>query len=215
LDPLLQIVNTTNNKAIIKHGTWAISNLCRGKPLPELKMVEAAIPTLSAVIQKESDLDVLTDAAWAMSYLSRTESKVEHVVSTGIIPSLVRHLDNPHLALLIPCLRTLGNIVTGTEDQTNLVLMEPDFLPKLFTLATHKKKAVRRETCWTISNVTAGSAVQIDSIIQHQEYVELMLKIAMQDIPEVQREAAWVLSNATKNSNPHQIARLVELKVLD
>lgn len=31
----------------------------------------------------------------------------------------------------------------------------------------------------------------------------------------MRREAAWILSNATKNSNPEQIARMVEFHVLD
>jgi len=93
LDPLLHIVNTTPNKAIIKHGTWAISNLCRGKPLPELEKVEKATPTMAAVMKRETDPDVLTDAAWALSYLSRVESKLEAVVSTGVVPSLVQYLE--------------------------------------------------------------------------------------------------------------------------
>lgn len=35
LDPLIKIITTTNNKNTIKHGTWALSNLCRGRPLPD------------------------------------------------------------------------------------------------------------------------------------------------------------------------------------
>jgi len=215
LPPLLYIVGTTTNKVITKHGTWAISNLCRGKPLPDLALVEAAIPTLANVIQRETDVDVLTDATWAMSYLSRQESKVAQVVVTGIVPALVQILDNPYLALLIPCLRTLGNIVTGSEEETNVVLREETFLPKLFTLIDNKKKAVRREACWTLSNITAGNPHQIETIMGVPQYVEKIINIAMKDIPEVRREAAWILSNATKNSNPEQIARMVEFHVLD
>ncbi len=93
LPPLRYIVDNTTNKVITKHGTWAISNLCRGKPLPDLALVEEAIPTLANVIQRESDVDVLTDATWAMSYLSRQESKVAQVVQTGVVPALVRILE--------------------------------------------------------------------------------------------------------------------------
>jgi len=215
LRPLLYIVDNTTNKVITKHGTWAISNLCRGKPLPELELVDIAIPTLANVVQRETDVDVLTDATWALSYLSRHESKVGAVVATGVVPALVHLLDNPYLALLIPCLRTLGNIVTGSEDETNTVLREQAFLPKLFALIDHKKKAVRRETCWTLSNITAGNPQQIETIMGVGEYVEKIITIALKDIPEVKREASWILSNATKNSNPEQIARMVQSGVLD
>jgi len=209
LQPLLDIVNNTENKAIIKHGTWAISNLCRGKPLPDLEKVEIATPTMAAVIKRESDMDVITDAAWALSYLSRVESKLDAVVESKVVPALVHHLDNPYLSVLIPCLRTLGNIVTGTEYQTNTVLSEPQFLPKLFKLFDHKKKTVRRETCWVISNITAGNSNQIACIVDQPQYFGRLLEIAKTDIPEIQKEASWALSNATKNSNPVQIDLMI------
>lgn len=215
LDPLLNIVNTTTNKAIIKHGTWAISNLCRGKPLPDLELVAKATPTMAAVLLRETDIDVLTDAAWALSYLSRTEATVEGVVATGVVPSLVHYLDNPYLSILIPCLRTLGNIVTGTEIQTNLVLQEPNFLPKLFKLFEHKKKTVRRETCWVISNITAGNHNQIGCILANENYFKTLVFIASNDIPEIQKEASWALSNATKNSNPQQIDLMIQFGLLE
>jgi importin subunit alpha-1 len=47
LDPLLHIISTSNNKSTIKHGTWALSNLCRGRPLPKFELVKKAIPVLA------------------------------------------------------------------------------------------------------------------------------------------------------------------------
>ena len=34
LKPLVNILLNTQDKKIIKHGSWALSNLCRGRPLP-------------------------------------------------------------------------------------------------------------------------------------------------------------------------------------
>ena len=70
LEPLIKIINTTSKPNTIKHGTWALSNLCRGRPLPDFKYVGNAIPTLSKVIINSNDPEVLTDATWAISYLS-------------------------------------------------------------------------------------------------------------------------------------------------
>lgn len=34
LNNLVEVVNKTNEETLIKHGCWALSNLCRGSPLP-------------------------------------------------------------------------------------------------------------------------------------------------------------------------------------
>ena len=93
LKPLLRIIETTSNKIIVKHGTWAVSNLCRGKPLPPLDAVDIAIPTLCKVLIMETDPDVLMDAAWAICYLSREDDRIEPIVKSGAVPKLVQLLE--------------------------------------------------------------------------------------------------------------------------
>ena len=107
------------------------------------------------------------------------------------------------------------------------MLSIPEFLPQVFQLLGNQKKAVRREACWVISNVTAGNMEQIALVMDNLEYVQALIKIAMKDLPEVilyiclflfvkvQREAIWALSNATKNAQPHQIAKMIEMEVMD
>jgi importin subunit alpha-1 len=77
------------------------------------------------------------------------------VLKTGVVPHLIKLLDHPYLSILIPALRTLGNIVTGSDMQTTQVV-EFNALPKFIELLSHDKRAVRREACWTLSNITAG-----------------------------------------------------------
>jgi len=51
-----------------------------------------------------------------MSYLSDgDENRIDLVIKTGVIPTLIKLLDHPYLSILIPTLRTLGNIVTGND----------------------------------------------------------------------------------------------------
>jgi len=91
--------------------------------LPKFGEVYRAIPTFSAVIQEEEDPEILSDAAWAMCYLSDGQpNRVQMVITTGIVPALVRHLDTEYFSILIPTLRTLGNILTGTVAQAATVL---------------------------------------------------------------------------------------------
>lgn len=57
-------------------------------------------------------------------------------------------------------LRAVGNIVTGDDVQTQVIL-NCNALPCLHHLLSSPKESVRKEACWTISNITAGNRQQI------------------------------------------------------
>lgn len=94
LDPLVKLVNDAPNPAVIKHGVWALSNLCRGKPLPKFEFVYKSIPTFAMIMQEVEDPEILSDAAWALCYLSDGKPpRIQIVVQTGVVPALVEHLE--------------------------------------------------------------------------------------------------------------------------
>ena len=60
-------------------------------------------------------------------------------------------------SVLVPALRTVGNIVTGDDMQTQIII-NCGALPCLLNLlTTSHKKSIKKEACWTISNITAGT----------------------------------------------------------
>ena len=63
-------------------------------------------------------------------------------------------------AVQTPALRTVGNIVTGDDIQTQVVI-NCNVLPTLLGLLSSPKEGLRKEACWTISNITAGTTAQI------------------------------------------------------
>jgi len=220
LHPLINVIRRAKEEkddGIVKQGIWALSNLCRGKPEPKLKDIKDAMPTFSRAIQEEYDLEVLSDATWATLHISSAEyAPLIQLVETGIVPSLIRNIDNPYLNILVPTLRILGNILSCEEDgPTNIVLQNPNFIKKLHKLIFHEKKAVRREACWALSNIAAGEPEHIDLIINYPKIVHQIIKIVLSDNPEVKKEAGWILSNATSNADKDQIKKMVKLGILD
>ena len=64
----------------------------------------------------------------------------------------------------MPALRTVGNIVTGNDQQTQAIINCGALLCLLHLLNTSHKKSIKKEACWTISNITAGTKEQIQAV---------------------------------------------------
>ena len=108
-----------------------------------------------------------------------------------------------------PALRSVGNIVTGDDLQTQVVIAS-GALPALLSLLGSSKEAIRKEACWTISNVTAGSPHQIQAIID-ANIIPPLINILQNSDFKTKKEACWAISNATSGGlqEPSQIRYLV------
>ena len=135
---------------------------------PQFDQLRDALPVLARLLHS-NDEEVLTDACWALSYLSDgTNDKIQAVIDAGVARRLVELLLHNSAAVLIPALRTVGNIVTGDDVQTQIVI-NCQALPCLLNLLQQgHKKSIKKEACWTISNIIAGNKDQIQAIIDAQ-----------------------------------------------
>jgi len=125
-----------------------------------------------------------------------------------VCKSVAKLLAKTQPEVQVPALRVLGNIITGTNEQTDYVL-SLGILPyvKLFLESDHK--GLRKEACWAISNITAGTNSQIQKVIDCEIFPIL---IRLLDYPaefEVQKEIAWAISNASSGGTSEQIKYLV------
>jgi hypothetical protein len=176
-----------------------------------------------------TDEEVLTDACWALSYLSDgSNDKIQAVIEAGVCRRMVELLmygvEVKSLAVVqnytnlfccrhtsysvqTPALRTVGNIVTGDDLQTQIII-NVAALPCLLALLGSPKKGIRKEACWTISNITAGNRAQIQSVIDANIIPPLIQLLANAEF-DIKKEAAWAISNATSGGTPEQIRFLV------
>jgi hypothetical protein len=177
--------------------------------------VSPALPTLAQLIFCKDD-EVLTDACWALSYLSDDtgphNQKIQAVIQSGVCRRLVELLMHKSPNVKTPALRTIGNIVTGDDLQTQVVL-NCAVLQCLLALLVNPKKGIRKEACWTISNITAGNPDQIQAVID-ANIIHPLVQILNNAEFDIQKEAAWAISNATSGGRDEQIRYLVQQGVI-
>ena len=73
---------------------------------------------------------------------------------------------HPSIHVVSPSLRAVGNILTGDDIQTQIVI-NCSALPALQLLLQYPEYSIKKEACWAISNITAGNKVQIQVNIMY------------------------------------------------
>ncbi|KAL3897283.1 MAG: hypothetical protein SGCHY_003528 [Lobulomycetales sp.] len=207
-----------------EQAVWALGNIAGDSPrCRDYVLREGALPALIDILNESQTLpvlaklvyahdeEVLTDACWAVSYLSDgANEKIQAVIEVGICRRLVELLMHPSFHVQTPTLRAVGNIVTGDDIQTQ-VIINCGVLGSLLSLLNSPKETIRKETCWTISNITAGNAAQIKAVLDANLVAPLIDILSRGDF-KTKREACWALSNATAGAvaqNPDIIRFLV------
>lgn len=112
--------------------------------------------------------------------------------------------------LIVPALRTLGNIVSGDDGQTQSVIAAGG-VTAIVPLLQNSKKNIRKEACWTLSNIAAGSPEQITQLISTPEMLTRVLQQMSTSAEwDVRKEASWVVSNIATGGQKSHLAFLVE-----
>ncbi|TRM60263.1 armadillo-type protein [Schizophyllum amplum] len=192
LRPLLTLLSENHKLSI---------NFCRGKsPQPNWDLISPALTVLTKLIYSLDD-EILIDACWAISYLSDgSNDKIQAVIESGVCRRLVDLLMHSSTSVQTPALRSVGNIVTGDDLQTQVVIAS-GALPALLALLGVLDHLEHH----------CGSPPQIQAVIDANIIPPLINILSNADF-KTRKEACWAISNATSGGlqEPSQIRYLVQ-----
>jgi len=213
VQPLLSFINPEIPISFLRNVTWVVVNLCRNKdPPPPVQTIREILPALNMLIH-HSDINILVDTVWALSYLTDGgNEQIQMVIDSDVVTKLVPLLSHREVKVQTAALRAVGNIVTGTDEQTQTVLNN-NALSHFPALLNHPKEKINKEAVWFLSNITAGNQQQVQAVIDHG-LVPLIIQHLSKGEFQTQKEAAWAISNLTISGNKAQVGYLVSQGVI-
>uniref|UniRef100_A0A671P2G3 Importin subunit alpha n=1 Tax=Sinocyclocheilus anshuiensis TaxID=1608454 RepID=A0A671P2G3_9TELE len=203
---------------ISEQAVWALGNIAGDCPSYRDALIECGvIPALLALLMLDAPVGYLCNLAWTLSNLCSNKNPfprfrpnvwIDVVIKTGIVPWLVELLGFEELAVVTPALRSIGNIVSGSDLQTQAAI----------------DSSVQKEAAWVVSNIAAGPCQQIQQLITLFVWPGSMtlwdtlfvpLQTVLQGDFKTRREAVWAVTNYTSGGTVDQVVHLVKCGALE
>ncbi|BBH06023.1 importin alpha isoform 9, partial [Prunus dulcis] len=185
LPPLARMM-LPDKGSTVRTAAWALSNLIKGpnpKAATELIRVDGVLDAIIRHLRKADD-ELATEVAWVVVYLSALSNlATSMLVKSDVLQLLVERLATSNsLQLLIPVLRSLGNLIAG------------NIIEVLVKCLNSEHRVLKKEAAWVLSNIAAGS-IEHKRLIYSSEAVPLLLRLLSTAPFDIRKEVAYVLGN--------------------
>lgn len=224
MDGLLRNLESPSTSSLLGIVCWLASNLLRGQPsicasvtIPVTKALQTNLHEALSVINSDPRLsDVLLDILWALSYLSEGDKDcIQKFVDTGIVNSLMRvvgYYSNNAALLPLSLLRTMGNIVAGSVQQTQAVL-DSGFARHLISLLGSPSKEIQRESAWMCANIAAGTSSQLNELLNERVNGGILWSLCQLAVKgktyAIRKEAQFAICEIVKTGDKHHTELVV------
>jgi len=197
---------------LMRQVAWLCSNLMRGKsPRPAVEFLEEGASWMGRLLDY-CDHEVVRDSVWALSYIADGNDKQIELLAcqTEVVEKVMALLGHAERTTRTPALRMIGNIGSGSEDQTQLIvdLGVLEHLPTL--LSVDERPVIRKEAMWLISNIAAGTQEQITALLE-ADIMPLVLELMNHAPDEVRKEAVWAATNFTSGCSNEQMEEFLDI----
>ncbi|KAJ2884607.1 hypothetical protein FB639_001932, partial [Coemansia asiatica] len=222
LKRLVEELAKTDDPMLLQTVCFALSNMARKPSCYFDQLFEMQIPLIVArqMEKFKRDLGCVKELSWVYAYLAAAsnEQQIDALLETGAIDIILEcalaaiEQDNAaseqasssnnnssssssSAPLLIPAIRTLGNIAAGTDSQTHVLVAKPSFVQLLVRcIESTSSRAVEKESLWVLSSITACCKDDVNAVVDANVVPDLVRIIEKQNF-DLKKEAAFSLLN--------------------
>lgn len=215
-DKLLTILASTNYDKYIEISTWALSNFFRVKPIPNYELSYKAFKIIAraVMIYETTQVEFITDACFILSNMTKNYKQfIKEIIDINLLPYIIKFLDIDNKAIIMTCLRIVGNIACEDNAIQTQKLFDLNVLSKLKYTLFNESPSIRKETAFILSNLAAGTQQQIEIMIE-QNFFEILKKAVKSDVPKVKKEAIYGIANLSMVENEKYMKKLIDDGIL-
>ncbi|KAI3831130.1 hypothetical protein MKX03_017768 [Papaver bracteatum] len=201
LAPLARMM-LSNKGSTARTAAWALSNLIKG-PDPtaasELIKIDGVLDAIVRHLNKADD-ELATEVAWVVVYLSALSNlAASMLIKSDLVQILVWRLaTSDSLQLLIPVLRSLGNLIASDSHKTYVLTAGHDITENVILALVKclrcEHRVLKKEAAWVLSNIAAGTLAH-KQLIYSGEATPLLLHLLSAAPFDIRKEVAYALGN--------------------
>ncbi|KAJ6240228.1 importin subunit alpha [Anaeramoeba flamelloides] len=192
----------TSDSELIKTICWAYTNFTGD-----------ALPHLTKLLYHE-EISIISDVCNSLCNLTTRNFKmVDLLIDCNVIKKIIDLISHNNSNIQFYSLRCIGNVLTGTKEQTQAVIDNGGIIC-ISKLLDDPNVTLRKESCWALSNICAGSVQQIQSVIESKALTQ-SIEILKNETFTVQKEAIWIFINICICGKREQKEAIIKYGIID
>jgi hypothetical protein len=192
---------------------WTLRNVLEGKDSLEAGLLSRVLNTLSSVLRQKNK-KIFIHSLWALSLITDKSNNITQLVKSKCFHFIIKSLDSSNPKVILPALRSVGNISAGTVEETQ-ALFDREILDKLYKLfeSFSGNSKIKKYLCWTLSNLSAGTRNQIAIIVAHPILMKIIKSVNDCD-ENIRKEAIISVFNIASLGKHESVWALINIGFL-